>query len=133
MAWTEPVYDRSNEDVLLGNKKAYINAVDLNRIEANCEELAELLGVSILVRSWTREGFPAVSQLARIRGNIQTLREAYYTYRATPDTPENPLTHREKWNAAERILADLHELWDKNRSALTYAGEGFAGDQIGVM
>lgn len=131
--WTVPVTDRTQEDIDRRTPKAYCNAADLNRLEANCRVLAELLGVDTIIRDWSRRDWPTVSQLARIRDNIQTLRGAYYTQRTTPPTPENPLNHWEKWNAAERILLDIYTLYLRNLDAAHYTGEAYAGDMIGVI
>lgn len=41
MAWIEPVYDRTQEDINLRNEKAYLNYNDLNRIINNVKEVYE--------------------------------------------------------------------------------------------
>lgn len=131
--WKAPVYDRTEADVLNRAPKACCNAVDLQRLEDNCAVLAGLLGVSISTRSWAMTDFPTVSELARIRDNIQALRDSYYTLSATPPTPENPLNHWQKWNDAERILLDLYTLYHRSLKAANYTGEVFAGESIGVI
>ena len=133
MEWMEPVTDRTEQDILDQTAKGYCNAGDLNRLENNCALLAGLLGVELATRSWTRADFPTQSELSRIRGNIARLREAYYTRPTAPDTPENPLNHWGKWNAAEAILKELYELYGRNEAAFLRAGEGYAGDGIGVI
>ena len=47
-----------------------------------------------------------------------------------PDTPENPLNHRGKWNAAEVILK---EMYGRNEVVFLQAGDGYVGDGIGVI
>lgn len=131
--WTHPVTDRELSDILNRTPKGFCNAFDLNRIEGNCNVLAGWFGVNIIVKSWERTDFPTVSEFARIRDNIEALREAYYAYPATPDTPDNPLNTWQKFNDAERILYDLHDLYVRNLSAFYYAGEIYAGENIGVM
>ncbi len=131
--WKQPIYDRTEADVLNRTPKAYCNVADLQRLEDNCSYLAGLLGVTVNTRAWAITDFPTVSELARIRGNIAVLRAAYYTPGTTPPTPDNPLNHWERWNAAERILYDLEELYRLNLAILMRAGEGYAGDTIGVI
>lgn len=105
----------------------------MNRIEGDCAQLGELLGVTLTTKTWVRTDFATVAELARIRENISALRAAYYTPSSTPDTPDNPLNNWEKFNAAEQILADLYSIYNKNCSAYMRLGEGYAGDQIGVI
>ena len=133
MAWTTPVIDRELHDVLAKTKKGYCNSSDLNRIEENCAELASLFGVEIQTKSWSRTDFPSASQMRRILANIDYLREIYYTLSSTPITPENPFNTWQKFNDAEKILLDLHELYLKNQQAFIFAGEAYAGDKIGVI
>lgn len=133
MGWISPVFDRTQEDVTGRKPKGFCNASDLNRLEGNCEVLGDLLRVDVPTRSWDRNDFPTVSEFARIRGNIEALRKAFYTYPATPDTPENPINTWRKFNDAEKILYDLHALYMKNLSAFYHTGELYAGEKIGVM
>lgn len=133
MAWITPVIGRELHDVLSKTKKGYCNASDLNRIEENCAELASLFGVEIQTKSWSRTDFPSASQMRRILANIDYLREIYYTLSSTPITPENPFNTWQKFNDAEKILLDLHELYLKNQQAFIFAGEAYAGDKIGVI
>ncbi len=79
MAWETPIYDRTAADITNKTAKAYRNASDVNRLEGNCEVLADLLDVEITVECWTREDLPDESEFARILPNIQDLRDAYYT------------------------------------------------------
>lgn len=115
MAWIIPVVDRKLDDVLLKTKKGYCNASDLNRIEGNCAELASLFGVDIQTKSWSMEDFPFASQMQRILSNIDYLREIYYTLSSTPETPKPPFNTWQKFNDAEKILLDLHELYLENQ------------------
>ena len=133
MAWTEPVTDRTEEDVLQRRKKGFCNAEDLNRLEENCGWLGEALGVPLVAKEWTREDFPTWGELQRLLSNIQALRDAYYTRTDAPDTPANPLNTWEKWNAAETILWQLHLLWEQNAEGRTRVGEQWSGEAIGLL
>ena len=132
--WKPPIVDRTESDILNRAPKAYCNVPDLQRMEDNVECLVDVIGSPCARRSgWKMIDFPTVSEFSRIRSNIQTLRDAYYTLSATPPTPENPLNHWQKWNDAERILLDLYTLYNQNLEATNYTGEVFAGESIGVI
>lgn len=133
MAWEAPVIDRSEQDIINRTPKGFMNFSDLNRIEGNCEILGEWFDVGISTRTWSRNDFPAVSEFERIRNNIISLREAYYTLPMTPDTPDSPLTSWSKINDIEQILFDLHDLYLKVLQSLYYVGEIYAGEEIGVI
>lgn len=131
--WKGAVFDRTEQDVINRTAKAYCNVIDLQRLDDDCQALADLLGVTITTKTWVITDFPTVAELARILANLDTLRTAYYTRSTTPDTPDNPLNSWQKWNAVEQILNDLYVLYLANISAYIRAGEGYAGDTIGVI
>ena len=133
MAWTEPVTDRTAEDVAQRRKKGFCNAADLNRLEGNCGWLGKALAAEPQTREWMRGEFPTSGELERILGNIAALRAAYYTRSTTPATPEAPLNTWEKWNEAETILRDIHSLLEANGEAVPRAGERWIGEGIGVI
>jgi len=91
MPWTEPIIDRTFADVINGTSKGYINATDLNRIEGNCEYLADKLTeyghrISISTKTdWTMQDFPYRSEIDRIRDNVNALINAYYKMQGSPD------------------------------------------------
>jgi len=131
--WATPVYDRTATDIANKTAKAYCNYTDLQRLEDNCEYLANLFSLTITTKTWSRTDFPTVSDLSRIRSNIAAIREAYYTRNTTPANPDNPLNTWQKWNAAEKILNDIYGLYNENLAAYFYAGEVYSGEQIGVI
>lgn len=131
--WTNPIFDRTQTDILLKTPKAYFNATDLNRIESNCAHLANIFKVTVPTRLWSRTDFPTAAEFARIRNNILALRDAFVTYRTTPPTPALPLSEYSKVNDIEQILNDLYRLYEDNLQALTYAGEISSGETIGVI
>ncbi|TQI66273.1 hypothetical protein [Clostridium sp. KNHs216] len=131
--WIQPIYDRTESDTANKTAKGHYNADDLNRIEQDCEYLAGIFGVTISTREWARTDFPTVSEMERIRSNIETLRTAYIVYQTTPNTPPVPLNEYHKANDIERILNDLKALYDANKSNVMYAGEAYSGQLIGVI
>jgi len=134
MAWINPIYDRSYQDILNLNPKAYYNAADFNRIEGNCEILSNLLGVSIQVKTnWNMVDYPTHSEVKRIVDNVSLLRNAYYVYTNCPQNPQMPVNNINKANALERILYDLYTIYDLNKDNYYYCGEISAGEDIGVI
>lgn len=131
--WIEPVFDRTQADIDNRTPKGYYNAADLNRIEQNCGYLAGLFGVSVITRPWNRTDFPTPSEFERILSNLNTLRDAYFVYQSTPTTPQNPVNEFHKANDIEQILRDLYTLYENNKRAITYAGEAYSGQMIGVI
>lgn len=132
MAWTEPVFDRTESDIQNHTAKGYLNASDLTRVDGNCEALGSMLGISVTTGAdWTTGSFPTESQLARIADNTAALRVMAYT--DTPEPPAPPLNTWQKWNDIERILFDVHDIYTKNKAARNFAGEIYAGEGIGVI
>ena len=133
MAWIPPVTDRQQSDVDNRTAKGFCNYTDLNRLEGNSQVIADYLGVSISARNnWTREDFPTVSEQGRIAGNIAAL-SAAYPVSGSPAPPAAPLNTWQKWNAAETILLNIYNRYNRQISAVTRAGEAYSGEQIGVI
>ena len=153
MEW---IYDRTQADVdrvsLLNQKyatgaiseeekkewdagmKGALNAADLNRIEGNIREIAGVLAVSVVTKTWEKEQIPRVSDFKRIRDNVQKIRDAWSTLKDTPDTPDPPQTTYQKWNAIERILHDVKYVYDRVMGSYYYCGdEIYAGEGIGIL
>ena len=131
--WVTPIYDRTQLDVTNKTAKGYYNYVDLNRIEQDCDYLAALFGVSITTKTWTRTDFPTLSEMNRIKNNIDSVRNAYYTLPTTPTTPNTPYNAYGKANDIEQILNDLKALYDKNALDVFYTDEIYSGETIGVI
>lgn len=111
------IFDRVPNDITARNKKGYYNYNDLNRIEIWCRYLEHWINenhyyLKIDTKiNWCRNDFPTVSQLERIRNNIQVLKDAYYILNTTPATPVtlNQMTIY-KANDIERILYDIDKI-----------------------
>lgn len=132
MAWIEPIWDRTFNDILNKTPKGYYNAVDFNRIESNCIELATMLGVTITTKTnWDMTDLPTVSQFKRIVDNVALLRANYHVYESCPQNPQHPVNNFNKANALERIMYDIHKIFNENKENYYYTGEIYAGDDIG--
>ena len=109
------IYDRTQSDVIyaLNNpssenflKGAY-NYSDLNRVEEWCLYIANILNsynysVSIITKTnWSMSDFPTSQELERIRSNINTLKQAYFSFTQIPQNLEY-MTWR-KANDIEKI------------------------------
>jgi hypothetical protein len=84
----------------------------LNRIENKQEELKNLLNdigywnTPIINKVWSENDIFDVDEFQRILDNINILRQAFFVYKSTPNTP--PISyHYNDMNALEKILYDL--------------------------
>ncbi len=109
----ELITDRTSEDVTNRTTKGSISYVDLNRVETACKELGEILLVDLVTKTdWTMRDFRKDSDMQRIRGNIQKLREAYFVKPTTPATPQRiEYQTVTEANSIEQILADIHAMY----------------------
>lgn len=105
--------------------KGTLNYTDLNRIEGNILELAQMVGVSIDApkTNWTMTDIPTQKDFKRIRDNVQKIRSSNYVHSDTPVTPELPLNRYEKINDIEKILFDVYDMYTRNMAAIYYVGE----------
>ena len=129
--WIEPVFDRTEEDVALAKAyntnpaisdgateyKGALNASDLNRIEGNCEYLAELLRrygyiahISSVKTDWVVADFPTLAQFTRIRKNITELMRVYAQTEDMPNMRSDERTDYIEINDMERDLARIKEI-----------------------
>lgn len=132
--WQQPIVDRTRQDVALGREKGYCNAADLARLDNNCAQLAQQLGMTLQLRTggWSATDLPTYSELDRIVKNLALL-AGYRPYTSTPPPPQSPLNHWEKWNAAEQILLDVHRNYADNQAARSYCGEAVAGERTEIL
>ena len=109
----ELITDRTSEDVTNRTSKGSISYVDLNRVETACKELGEILLVDLVTKTdWTMRDFRKDSDMQRIRGNIQKLREAYFVKPSTPATPQRiEYQTVTEANSIEQILSDIHAMY----------------------
>ena len=112
------ITDRTADDVTNRTEKGCIAYTDLNRLETACRDLADILLVDINTKTdWTMRDFRTDSDMQRIRGNIQALREAYFTKPTTPATPQRiEYQSVTEANNIEQILADIYEMYQSSMS-----------------
>ena len=131
--WQQPVYDRTMFDIQAKTSKAYINTADLNRIENNMLYLGQLLGCDISAKNWTDGEFIYLSDLKRLRRNLQILTETYKITSKSPEIPSLPYILYSQWNDIEKIIYDICSLFTANKEAVYFCGEAYTGSQIGVI
>lgn len=146
--WTTPVYDRTKEDVALAKAyntdpsiadgiteyKGALNASDLNRIEGNCEYLAELLyscgyTADITVKTnWTTSDFPTLTHFNRIRSNITKLMDVYAQAEDMPDMRSDDRTDYIDVNNMEFDLLRVNVMIADMKAIYMYSGELYGGE-----
>lgn len=131
------IFDRTQNDLEQKTPKGYYNYTDLNRIEAWCEYLANLLTsysypVSIAIKKdWTMSDLPNANDMERIRGNVNGIKTAFHAY---TDVPEN-LNYMtiEKANNIEKILFEIDRLVKNMSSEFRYSNTFNAGESEGLI
>lgn len=125
------IYDRTEADLLNKTDKAYYNYTDINRIEEWCEYLANKLNnynytVDIIVKTnWAMTDFPTVSEMERIRGNIDILKERYFAFTEVPDNLN--FMGIEKANAIEKILEEINVILKNMENYFVHSGVASCG------
>ena len=133
------VFDRTEADVLIGNKKGHYGPEDLNRVESAVAELQEMIKQldmypELTVKTdWTAPGtfsadsWPVESQVQRYLENVKILSRALGL---SPALPER--MHRLDWQGANQIEYALQQVYARVQSILKtyeYSGERFAGEE----
>jgi len=116
--WIEPIIDRTNIDITGRTPKAFLNVVDIERIESNIAYLSTWIGrmgfavEEVIPSDWNKDGIPKVSDIAVICENIMTLMQAYYEPEGHAEHLDFNFRalHFENVNDIERILLDLYTL-----------------------
>lgn len=156
MAYTEPIFDRSQSDIvklqdflnrgyknltadektewLNTNFKGALNISDLNRIEQNMIVLSGILGLTITVKTWQETDIPTNTDFTRIRNNLALIREQAelvgLIYDLTPEVPNLPFNSYQKINDIEKIVFDIYTLYTIK---YYYCGqELYCGEEIGI-
>ena len=92
--------------------KGTFNYTDLNRIEAKQEELKNLFNeigywnTPIINKTWGENDFFNEDEFQRIVDNTNILRQAFFVYKATPNTP--PISYY--WDDINSLAKILYEL-----------------------
>lgn len=119
--WWQPVFDRTEADCVYGVEKGALDAVFLNRCEANVDWIrfhaAKLLlpvaGATYKSDAWTRQFYIRVGEFNRIQQNILNIRSTGPIVRNTPTfslSAANVSVPFEVANAMEKILYDIYLL-----------------------
>ena len=106
----------------------------LNRIETKQEELKNLVNdmgywnTLIINKLWGENDIFNVDEFQRIIDNTNVLREAFFTYKDTPNTP--PISyHWQDINALEKILYDLDVMINDVKSHYRECGTFECGEE----
>ena len=115
-------------------EKGTITYNTLNRIETKQEELKNLFNdmgywnTSITNKVWGENDIFNVDEFQRIIGNTNVLRQAFFIYKDTPNTP--PISyHWQDINALEKILYDLDVMINDVKSNYKECGSFECGEE----
>ena len=113
--------------------KGTFNYTDLNRIENKQEELKNLINdmgywnTPITNKVWGEIDIFNVDEFQRILDNTNVLRNAFFVYKGTPNTP--PISyHYNDINALEKILYDLDVMINDVKSKYKRCGTFRCGE-----
>ena len=106
----------------------------LNRIENKQEELKNLFNdmgywsTPITNKTWGENDIFNVDEFQRILDHTNILRQAFFVYKATPNTP--PISyHWNGINALEKILYDLDVMINDVKSNYRECGTFYCGEE----
>ena len=125
--------DELTPDELQILNKGTFNYTDLNRIESKQEELKNLFNdmgywnTQITNKVWGENDIFNVDEFQRILDNTNILRNAFFVYKDTPNTP--PISYHLKYiNALEKILYDIDVVISNVKSNYKFCGEFECGE-----
>lgn len=130
MAWQTPKTDRTSAN------KGYLHYDVLNRIENNCEYIAQLLNVNLIPvtitvkTNWTAADFPFLTQINRIRANVNALKTAYYHAGIAPEIIIHNTLDWIDANTLEQNLLNINTLLQNMIAAFKYSGTFAAGQEV---
>lgn len=111
--------------------KGTFNYTDLNRIEAKQEELKILFNdmgywnTPITNKTWGENDI--FDEIRRILDNTNVLRQAFFVYKATPNTP--PISYYwDDINSLEKILYDLDVMINDVKNLYRECGTFYCGE-----
>ena len=114
-------------------EKGMLTINTLNRIETKQEELKNLFNeigywnTPITNKTWGENDIFNVDEFQRILNNTNILRQAFFVYKATPNTP--PVSyHYKDINALEKILYDLDVMINDVKSNYRECGTFESGE-----
>lgn len=125
------IFDRTQLDIDNDTEKGQYTYADLNRVESCCRYLADVLNsysysVSIITKTnWLESDYHYSEDLERIRQNVNTLKQAYYSFTAIPENLEYMTW--QKANDIERILYEIDKILKYMENNFVYAGVAACG------
>lgn len=114
--------------------KGTFNYTDLNRIEAKQEELKNLFNdigywnTPTTNKTWGENDIFNADEFQRIIDNTNVLRQAFFIYKETPNTPTISY-HYNDINALEKILYDLDVMINDIKSNYRECGTFECGEE----
>ena len=124
------ITDRTSQDVAQRTQKGFYNVSDITRINSYIEYLSDVLGLNLTVTAVTLGQTLTRAQMDSIINNINTIRQAWYVSRETPQTPLAMNWGYNKANDVEKILKALDEFYQSVQIDKLYSGTFRAGSQI---
>ena len=116
-------------------EKGMLTINTINRIENKQEELKNLFNemgywnTPITNKTWGENDIFNADEFQRILDNTNVLRQAFFVYKSTPNTP--PISyHYNDINALEKILYDLDVMISNVKADYRYCGEFECGELI---
>lgn len=125
------IYDRNETDLINNTDKGQYTYTDLNRVETWCRYLADLLNdygytVSIATKTnWLETDYHYSEDMERIRSNINTLKQAYFSFTRIPENLEY-MTYQ-KANDIEKILDEIEKILSYMENNFTCCGVADCG------
>jgi hypothetical protein len=125
----------------LAGLRASFNFTDCNRIENNSKFISDIYGGipgMTFKTDWNVSDILTVSDIQRIVQNVAKLREFCTVHDDTPKVPELPINTIEKLNDLEKILYDIHYVYENEKGVFArddavYGAEIYCGDEIGDL
>ena len=124
------ITDRTSQDVAQRTQKGFYNVSDITRINSYIEYLSDVLDLNLTVTAVTLGQTLTRAQMDSIINNINTIRQAWYVSRETPQTPLAMNWGYNKANDVEKILKALDEFYQSVQIDKLYSGTFRAGSQI---
>ena len=127
MAWFNPVFDRTAEDVRKKKPKGFLKYDDLNRIEQNLSHLAEKLGVNYTAKDWSDRPLIFKVDITKILAGLSSIRN-HWPMPNLPENPQYPINTYEKVNQIEKIENLIGNNITASNESQMRCGEMFAGE-----
>ena len=127
-------FETLTESEIATLEKGTLTINTLNRIENKQEELKNLFNdigywnTPITNKVWGENDIFNVNEFRRLLDNTNVLRQAFFVYKDTPNTP--PISyHWQDINALEKILYDLNVMISDVKSNYRECGTFYCGEE----